>query len=118
MSKKEEFIAYVKDLMNDVNETVEDMPESVRTYWEAFCNVKEVEKPLFTENGKLVLSFLKEHTETEMWKAKEIGEGLGVSSRTVSGAMRKLVDDKYVEKVSTEPTVYSLTQKGKDIEIN
>jgi Mn-dependent DtxR family transcriptional regulator len=46
-------------------------------------------------------------------KAKDIAEGLGISARTVSGAMRKLVTDNYVEKISTDPIIYSLTEKGK-----
>ena len=50
--------------------------------------------------------------------AKDIAEGLFVSSRTVSGAMRKLVTDGYVEKVGQEPVVYAITEKGKNIEIN
>jgi hypothetical protein len=35
----------------------------------------------------------------------------------VSGAMRKLVTDEFVEKVGQDPVIYTLTQKGKEIEI-
>ena len=52
-----------------------------------------------------------------MWKAKDIAEGLFISSRGVSGAMRKLVTDGYVEKVGQDPVIYSLTEKGKIVEI-
>ena len=52
-----------------------------------------------------------------MWKAKDIAEGLFISSRTVSGAMRKLVADGFVEKVGQDPTIYSLTENGKNINI-
>jgi predicted transcriptional regulator len=72
---------------------------------------------MFTDNGKLILGYMKEHLETEMWKAKDIGEGLLISSKTASGAMRKLVTDGFVEKLGENPSVYALTQKGKDIEI-
>ena len=41
-----------------------------------------------------------------------------VSSRTISGAIRKLVTDGYVEKVGQEPVIYALTEKGKNIVIN
>lgn len=117
MNKKEEFIAYVKDLMNELNISAADMPENVKTYWEGFCSKQETEKPLFTDNGKLILKFMQEHPETSMWKAKELGEGLFISSRTVSGAMRKLVTDGFVEKIGENPSVYSITEKGKNIEI-
>lgn len=112
MTKKEEFIAYVKNLINE-----EEMPEGARTYWEGFCTKEEIEKPLFTDNGKLILGFLQENVDTTMWKAKDIAEGLFISSRSVSGAMRKLVTDGYVEKVGENPSVYTITTKGKEIEI-
>ena len=114
MSKKQEFIDYVKDYME---ETKGDMPENVRLYWEAFSTSTEAEKPAFTDNGKLILKYLQENTETTLWKAKDIAEGLFISSRTVSGAMRKLVTDGYIDKVGESPVVYSLTEKGKNIEI-
>lgn len=117
MSKKEEFIAYVKEMMNELNIFEGDMPEGVKTYWEGFCNKEEIEKPMFTDNGKLILKFMQEHLETSMWKAKDLGEGLFISSRTASGAMRKLVTDGFVEKVGENPSVYSITEKGKNIEI-
>ena len=39
-----------------------------------------------------------------------------MTSRTVSGAMRKLVTDGYVEKIGTSPVVYSVTQAGREVE--
>ena len=47
----------------------------------------------------------------------EIAEGLFISSRAVSGAMRKLVTDGFVEKVGQDPVMYALTEKGRNIEI-
>ena len=55
---------------------------------------------------------------TPALKSKEIAEALFVSSRSVSGAMRKLVTDGFVEKIGQDPVMYSLTEKGKNIEIN
>ena len=49
---------------------------------------------------------------------RDIAEALFVSSRSVSGAMRKLVTDGFVEKIGQDPVMYSLTEKGKNIEIN
>ena len=60
---------------------------------------------LFTTPAKLL-------NYNNLFKAKEIGEGLGISSRTASGAMRKLVTDGYIEKVGATPVVYSLTTLG------
>lgn len=114
MTKKDEFIKYVEDLI-DGNHY--EMSENVRLYWEAFKGKVEEDKPLFTDNGKLILQYLKDNQSTPMWKAKDIAEGMFVSSRTVSGAMRKLVSDGYVEKVGQDPVIYSLTEKGKTVEI-
>ena len=50
--------------------------------------------------------------------AKAIAEGMGVSSRSVSGAIRKLVNDGFVEKVSTDPVLYSITAKGIEVTID
>jgi hypothetical protein len=117
MSKKQEFIEYVEAVIRGQEEPLE-MTENVRLYWEAFKGKEEAEKPLFTDNGKLILQHMKDNTNIPMWKAKDVAEGLFISSRAVSGAMRKLVTDGYVEKVGQDPVVYTLTEKGINTEIN
>lgn len=118
MSKKQEFIKYVKELQAhcDAYSTIE-MNDEARLYWEAFCGTDDVEKPMFTDNGKLILKYMQEHQQEGMWKARDIAEGLFINSRAVSGAMRKLVTDGFVEKVAQDPVVYSLTDNGKNINI-
>jgi DNA-binding MarR family transcriptional regulator len=117
MSKKEEFIGYIENLMKLQPEV--PMPEGAKIYWEAFRCEEETEKPLFTCNGKLILEFLKEHVEDmPSLKAKDIGEHLLISSRAVTGAIRKLVTDGYVEKVGKDPVFYSLTEKGKNLNLD
>ena len=116
MSKKQEFIKYVNELIAAAPAVQPN--EDAKLYWDAFCGLDENgEKPLFTDNGKLILKFLQEHQETPMWKARDIAEGLFISSRAVSGAMRKLVTDGFVEKVGQDPTIYSLTDSGKTITV-
>ena len=115
-SKKEAFILEVEGLLNSVG-GYEWQSEGAKTFWESLIKDEKIDKPLFTENGKLILKFLQDNTETDIWKAKDIAEGLFVSSRTVSGALRKLVTDGFVEKMGENPVIYSLTEKGKNIEI-
>ena len=111
MSKKAEFINFIESQIDDWSEA----SEGAQAYWEAFKGKEEVDKPLFTDNGKLILKYLQDHlTDMPMGKAKDIGEGLFISSRAVSGAIRKLVTDRYVEKIGQDPVVYSLTEKGKN----
>lgn len=114
MSLKQEFISYVES-----NFESNPLPENLNGYWEKFKGgADKGDKPLFTENGKLILTFLQEHPETEVWKSKEIAEGLFISSRTVSGSIRKLVNDGFVEKVGQDPVIYSITEQGKNIKID
>ena len=117
MSKKQEFINFIEMVLNE--NKIDELPENVRLYWDAFRGADENgEKPLFTDNGKLIIKFLQEHQETPMWKARDIAEGLFISSRAVSGAMRKLVTDGFVEKVGQDPVIYSITENGKNINID
>ena len=121
MSKKQEFINYVETLITfskNAPDIAPSMTEGAKMYWEAFKNVVEEDKPLFTDNGKLILNYMKEHQEVPMMKAKDIAEGMFVSSRMVSGALRKLVSDGYVEKVGQDPVIYALTDNGKNIKID
>lgn len=117
MSKKEKFIEAIEDAFFskvDINELDPD----IVSYWNALKGANEVEKPTFTDNGKLIMKYLQDLPEdTPMMKAREIAEGLFISSRAVSGAMRKLVTDGFVEKVGQDPVMYALTEKGRNIEI-
>lgn len=122
MSKKEKFIDEVKTLMEQAL-SCQEMPFEGLTpdaldFWNGLNATGDSERPAFTENGKLVLGYMQDNKDTynNLFKAKDIGEGLGISSRTASGAARKLVTDGYIEKVGKDPVVYSLTQKG--IEVN
>ena len=112
MSKKDAFISQIIAVLGDAPEQV--LTGDALDYWNVLIQTGDTSKPKFTENGKLVLGYMIENKETfrNLFKAKEIGEGLGISSRTASGAMRKLVTDGYVEKIGQDPVVYALTEKG------
>lgn len=119
MNKKEKFIEMVEMLIRDSeNDDLRGYEDAIE-YFEMFKAIKETEKPKFTENGKKVIQFMKDNQEkySNMFKAKEIGEGLFISSKGASGALRKLVTDGYAEKMGSEPVIYSLTTLGKEVEI-
>jgi len=114
MSLKQDFINYVEQ-----NFVTNPMPDNLTEYWEKFKGATgSGEKPVFTDNGKQILAYLQSHPETTTWKSKDIAEGMFISSRTVSGAIRKLVTDGFVEKVGQDPVIYSITEKGKEINID
>ena len=115
MSKREEFIKYVNELKENSNL---EMNEEAKCYWEHILNSgEEKEKPAFTENGRIILDYMKNNPTPSYKKAKDIGEGLGISSRAVTGAIRKLITDGYVEKIGANPVCYSITDIGKDFNI-
>ena len=112
MISKKEFIEEIENVVD-----MSSLSIGAQEYWAMWKDDKKKDKPMFTDNGKLILTYLKEHTEKDVWKASDIAEGLFVSSRTVSGAIRKLVADGFVEKVSTDPVIYTITELGKNVEI-
>lgn len=122
MSKKSNFIDMVEHLLSSISNEDAGFNESYSeglVYFDALKTSKESEKPQFTDNGKLILGYMKTNADlhNNMFKAKDIAEGIFVSSRSVSGAIRKLVTDGYVEKVGQDPIVYSLTELGKTVVI-
>lgn len=120
-TKKEKFIEEVKRAINKTGNAVEDwFSEDALDFWNGLQMGGGASKPKFTDNGKLVLTFMKENKDTykNLFKAKDVGEGLGIASRTASGAMRKLVTDGYIEKVGADPVVYAITQSGIDVDVD
>ena len=101
MSKKQKFIEMVEVLLAMTEKKMEPDKEALEYFNILKAADINNDKPKFTENGKLVLKYMQENKElrNNIFNAKEVGVGLGVSSRTASGAMRKLVTDGYVEKI-------------------
>lgn len=109
---KEQFLVFLTELMNanpDVTEKY--MTDDVKAYIDALTDTKN-EKPVLSENGKIILKYLQENKDIRTWKAKDVAEGIGISSRGVSGAFRKLVNDGFCEKLGQNPVIYCLTEKG------
>ena len=111
---KQEFLNFLNALIAAAPEVAEQlMTENIKANITAMSD-SAVNKPEITDNGKIILKFLQEHQDSSLWKARDIAESLFISSRTVSGAMRKLVSDNFCEKVGENPTIYTLTEKGKN----
>ncbi len=114
---KKEFIEFIEALMAAAPEVAnEKMTDGIQQYINALKGANK-DKPELTDNGKMVLGYIQQHQDITTWKSKDIAEGLFVASRTVSGAMRKLVTDGFVDKISDEPVIYTLTEKGKNYKI-
>ena len=124
MNKKELFVMMVEAFLE--KGTVEgtlstsQLDEAI-AYFNAFKSTqdKKADKPQFTDNGKLILKAMIENNEerANMFSAKQTAEYAFITSRQVSGAIRKLVADGYCEKVGQDPIIYSLTDLGKQIDV-
>ncbi len=115
---KKEFIEFIEALMAAAPDVAnEKMTDGIQQYLNTLKGAIK-EKPELTDNGKMVLDYMQKHQDTTAWQAKDIADGMFVASRTVSGAMRKLVTDGFVEKMSDEPVIYTLTEKGKNYKID
>jgi DNA-binding MarR family transcriptional regulator len=111
---KEKFIKMVEELISvlDLSEYKEEM--------EYFNSLKETkEEKIITEKGLKILNFMKEHKSeyNNIFKANDIGAGLQVSGRSVSGSIPKLIASNFVEKVGSNPVCYSLTELGETFNI-
>lgn len=110
---KKEFLEFIRKLIEANPELAKElMTENIEAMMKAL-EQEDKEKSELTDNGKNILTFLQNADKT-IYTSKEIALDLGVSSRVVSGAMRKLVADNFVEKIGVGPVTYTLTEKGKN----
>lgn len=112
---KQEFLDFLNALMEASPDIVEKMKtDNIEAYINALKGQKN-DKPALTENGRIVLNFLQENQDVQIWKARDVAERLGINSRSISGAFRKLVTDGFCEKIEgSQPVNYILTEKGKN----
>ena len=86
-----------------------NVPPEATEFFEDYKKSKS-QKKAFTEKGINVILALREVND---WiTAKSLGLKMDVSGRSVSGTMRKLVEDGYVEKMAGNPASYRITEKG------
>lgn len=71
-----------------------------------------------TDKGKVIVKDMRNNLGDNKFKAKDIGERIGISGRSVSGSIRSLVALGYVEKVSNDPVVYALTDAGMNLDLD
>lgn len=127
MNTKELFIKVVDAILKDVELTdyvnffSEDELNIAFDFWEKFKASPQATEnnDKLTENGAKVLKWMQENEATmeNTFTSKEIAEGLFTSGRSIAGSMRKLVADEYVDKTGKNPIQYSLTDKGKSVNV-
>lgn len=118
MNKCEQFLNFFDYLVEQSDISRDVIPKEVMEYYNVLKEqqVSQKEKPILTEIGTQVLQYLQTN-EVQSAKARDIADGMNMSSKKVSGSMRKLVTDGFVEKIGANPVVYALTDKGKNFNI-
>ena len=118
MNKCEKFLEFFDDLIQNSKYPIE-LPEDVKEFYDMLKSSQEkfTDRPEFTENGLLVLEYMKNNLDVKSMKARDIADGVGLPSRRISGAMRKLVSDGYVEKFGQNPVIYTLSDKGRNFNL-
>ena len=115
---KDEFLSFIDNLISHNEDYAKSIiTEDVKMYLEILRSGKDSSAPEITDNGKIVLKYMQDN-DIKMAKSKDIAEGLGISSRAVSGTLRKLVNDGFAEKIGKDPVIYTLSEKGKNYKID
>lgn len=125
MTNKEAFIEVVQELFNekDLVEYLHDdetKAKMVLNYFEGLKDGKPDKLPVdITDNGKIILKYMQDNMSkcSNLFTSKSIAEGLFMSSRSVSGSMRKLISSGYVEKMGGNPSTYAVSAEGQYKEI-
>lgn len=113
MSKKSEFIEYLKNNIDFSN-----APEGVNDYWTALTSSNNTkDNPEITEKGIEALKTI-QTSNLNIFKSRDIADLMGAAPRSVSGTLRKLCSDGFLERLSDDtPAIYSLSEKGKTYNI-
>ena len=102
--RKNVFIETVENLFNAYPMNV---PAEALEFFEDYKRGKSSNRKEITEKGIAIILALRENPE---WiTAKALGEIMDVSGRSVSGSMKKLVEDGYVDKRAGTPSAYKIT---------
>ena len=92
------------------------IPQEAIDFFEDYKKAKSESSQPFTEKGIVVMEAL---SKVDDWiTATALGEMIGKNGRSVSGTMKKLIEDGYVEKKEGKPASYRITEFGKEIEWN
>lgn len=128
--KRDEFITMVENLlMKDRQVSGDSLSIASRfggglEFFEAFkkagSGAVAADKPVLTDNGKIILKALQEMSVegSSMFTSKAIADHAFISSRSVSGAIKKLVTDGFATKEGDNPCIYSITDKGREFDID
>lgn len=107
----------MKQFLDELSAFEKDFtPEASAFYHELIDNLKQT----ITDNGIKILKSMRDNEEKylNVFSSKQLGELLFMPPRSVSGSMKKLLADGYVEKKSQNPVTYELTTLGRETQLD
>lgn len=108
--RKQLFIDTVEKLFNE-----NEIPQEALDFFADYKKGSASNKKEITEKGITIIKALREVND---WiTASSLGEKIDVSGRSVSGTMRKLVLDGYVNKMDGSPASYKISDKGMNFDL-
>lgn len=107
------------EFLQEIDNFKENLSPEAQDFLEDLKNQNTINK-MFTENGIKILKCMKENAETylNIFSSKQLGELLFMTPRSVSGSIRKLIIEGYITKSGANPVMYSLTDLGKELEVD
>lgn len=133
MTEKEEFLKTVESLlkvMDSPSETIDRNTIHFNDQSKKYCEFLITQgkanptsmgsASIFTDTNLKILICMRENYKkhNNVFSSKSIGDEIFMTSRSVSGSIRKLVELGFVEKMGKNPVSYSLTQKGIEYDLN
>jgi hypothetical protein len=104
-----EFYSLLKQGLTAIN-----APEEAMDMLNKLQNTGNGAKPMITPKGKAIVDFMMQDP-LELYTSQTIGVSMQISSRSVAGSLRPLVDKGLIEKMGKNPTVYKLSDNYKEI---
>ena len=111
----------IKEFFAEIEKHINEFSPEATTFFEELKQKQDsLGEQKFTENGKKILNCMQNNYEKylNVFSSTQLGELLFMPPRSVSGSMKKLLNEGYAEKKSTNPVTYGLTNLGKNIQFD
>ena len=103
----------MQEFLKEIDSHRDILSESAIDFLDELLEKNSTENILTGTGRKILISmYANKETYLNVFSSKQLGELLFMSARSVSGSMRKLVTEQYVEKSGTNPVTYKLTENG------
>jgi hypothetical protein len=109
----------MKEFLEEINNNRHLLSETAVGFLDELIEKNHPDQ-LLTDTGKKILITMQENMGSflNIFSSKQLGELLFMPARSVSGSIRKLVNEGYVIKNGLNPVTYGLTEQGKALKVD